>query len=491
MHRGRRFWVSCKALGVPETESESVQAANAWWTAKQAELDAAYAPATRTPLPLEDVAAASLASRGYDLLALARLVQRDWIAERLRRLDLAPDVRAAVQDLFADDSEPDPQFIGQVIEGESAHLLGSLIAKGEPLPDDFAGQLPPARVNQLQDAAQAIRGESAVTTDRTVKARSDAWLAVQKQQVEAGRLTAARVNNVRMALTHFTRWLGETADVGVIDADKLEGFYLYCLAQVSARRKDKKAGWSLSFAKEVFAVARDWIKWLTKKGTINPPLNLADRFKFGSTAKKIPTWTVDEVQHVIGEAPGKLKLALLLMANCGMTQVDVSDLADEEVDWTRGTITRRRSKTKHNENVPVVTYRLWPLTWELLQQYRSGTERVLLTESGKPFVRADMVNGKLVKADGFSSNYAHLKRRLRFRKSMKLLRKTAASLLESHPVYGRYVQYFLGQSPRSVADKHYVQPDQTLFDEAIRWLGEQLGFVDASKSATKKRKGKG
>jgi integrase len=232
------------------------------------------------------------------------------------------------------------------------------------------------------------------------------------------------------------------------------------------------------FAKEVFAVSRSWIRWLTEQGTIDPPRNLASRFRFGSTAKRIPTWTVDEVRHVIDEAPGKLKLALLLMANCGMTQADVSDLADDEVDWTRGTITRRRSKTKHNENVPIVTYHLWPLTWQLLQRYRSGEERVLLTESGKPYVRSEMVNGKLVKADGFTSNYAHLKRRLGFTKSMKLLRKTAATLLESHPTYGRLVPHFLGHSPRGVAAKHYASPSQDLFNQAVSWLGQQFGFAE-------------
>jgi integrase len=290
-----------------------------------------------------------------------------------------------------------------------------------------------------------------------------------------------------MALTHFTRWLGESADVANIDAGKLQGFYEHCLEKVAARRQDKKAGWSLAFTKEVFAVARAWLHWLAEQGTINPPRNLATRFRFGSAAQKIPTWTVDEIQHVIREAPGKLKLALLLMANCGMTQVDVSDLAEEEVDWKQRTITRRRSKTKHAENVPVVTYRLWPLTWQLLKQYRSGQERVLLTESGKPYVRNEMVKGRLIKADGFTSNYAHLKRRLKFRKPLKQLRKTSASLLENHTIKlpsGERVNpfvgcttLFLGHSPRSMKEKHYAAPPQQLFDEAVLWLGKQLGLA--------------
>jgi integrase len=168
------------------------------------------------------------------------------------------------------------------------------------------------------------------------------------------------------------------------------------------------------------------------------------------------------------------------MANCGMTQVDVSNLRDDEVDWAAGRITRKRSKTADCENTPEVCYKLWPLTFELLKQYRSGSERVLLTESGKPFVRKDLVEGKLVKADGFASNYAHLKKKLRkslpgFKRSLKQLRKLGASLLEGHKDHGRFVSYFLGHSPRTVKDRHYAVPPQSLFDEAVAWLGEQLG----------------
>lgn len=466
MYQGKRYTVTPSvlskrfAVAVPETQDGSYQYANEWWKAKKTEIDAAGlpVPAPRTLLPLEDVAAAALGVSPADFF-------NRLLAFWNRHKNDEADARSVAE-----------QDAKEIIENVWREL-GQSIIENKPLPDGIDAQLPPARIHQLQDAVKAMRGESAAATDRTINAHAGAWLAVQEKQVAAGQLTAARVNNVRMALAHFTRWLGEAADVAGIDAAKLQGFYEHCLTQVAARRKDKKAGWSLPFAKEVFAVARSWLKWLTEQGAIDPPRNLASRFRFGSTAKKIPTWTVEEVQHVIDEAPGKLKLALLLMCNAGMTQKDASDLADEEVDWTRGTITRRRSKQKHNENVPVVTYRLWPLTFKLLKKYRSGAERVLLTESGLPYVRNEMVDGKLVKADGFTSNYAHLKRRLKFTKSMKLLRKTAATLLESHPAYGRLVPHFLGHSPRGVAAKHYASPSQALFDEAVLWLGKQLGQV--------------
>ena len=79
-----------------------------------------------------------------------------------------------------------------------------------------------------------------------------------------------------------------------------------------------------------------------------------------------------EVQTLIEAAPGQLKLHLLLMLNCGFTQQDVADLGQEEVDWLAGMISRRRSKTGDHVTVPMVSYRLWPETFELLRRFRSG-----------------------------------------------------------------------------------------------------------------------
>jgi hypothetical protein len=44
MYRGQRVYVSPKELGCLPTQEASVQAANAWWARKQAELDAAHRP---------------------------------------------------------------------------------------------------------------------------------------------------------------------------------------------------------------------------------------------------------------------------------------------------------------------------------------------------------------------------------------------------------------------------------------------------------------
>jgi integrase len=317
----------------------------------------------------------------------------------------------------------------------------------------------------------------------SVEGQVAAWVRRQQQLVSAGQLAADHADNHRICLGHFRDWAGPDADVGTLDARSLQDFYLFCLQKVEIRKADgvHKAGWSVDYARKVFRTARGFVKWLWEADLIAPPRNIDSRgFRFNAGAKAVRTWTPDEFKRAVGLAPGKLKLALLLMANCGMTQKDVSDLADEEVDWVAGRITRKRSKKAGCDNVPTICYPLWPTTFALLKQHRSGTARVLLTESGLPFLRKELRDGKLVKADGFASNYTHLKKRLKeglpgFNRSLKQLRKLGATLLESQRDYGRFKSYFLGHSPRTVADRHYAAPSQELFDEAVWWLGQELG----------------
>jgi integrase len=432
-YKGKKYAVSCRQLGAPDTKDGSYQQANEWWQRRRAEIDLQAAP----PRPGTTEALSALLAA--------------WKGEPLESVADAGAVLLEMMAHFVDN--PIPPVVAQAVLG-------------------------PARVNQLEAGARVLL-ETPATQEKSVQAQVERWVSTQRQLVATGNTTPDEADNRRICLQHFRDWVGAAADVSSIDAQRLHGFYCWCLAKVEERHKDKnhKAGWSSDYAKKVFSTARRFVRFLWESGLIELPRNIGSKWRFNGGAKAVKTWTVEEVQHVIQEAPGKLKLALLLMINCGFTQMDVSDLLDTEVDWKRGAITRKRSKTGDWDNVPVVCYRLWPLTFKLLKKYRSGKERVLVTERGRPFVRKEMVNGKLVKADGIRSNYAHLKRRLGFKKALKLLRKTAATLLEGHPIYGRFTAHFLGHSPVSVKDRHYAAPSQELFDEALTWLGRQLGFV--------------
>jgi integrase len=463
-YKGKKYSVSCRQLNCMENKEASYQAANQWWTNKKLELDttARQDAQARPPLPLEDLTRAWI-----DVMA-----REPWERE-----------------LYEQQLAADPQ---RVIRRLAEGIVGLMIS-GEALPLEIAERLAPARLNQLVDATAAFRGQPAALPDRTVAAHCDHWAEGQRALVDAGQRSAAHTDNQRICLAYFRDYLGGQSDVGVIDGEKLAGFFRWCVAKIAERKANAqgKAGWSVVYAKKTFSVARAFIRWLAETEVIPLPKNIASpSFSFKDGPKEVPVWTPEEFKTALAAATGQLRLHLLLMANCGFTQVDIADLKNTEVDWERGRITRKRSKTRDHEDVPTVNYPLWPTTFALLKQYRKEGPLVLLTESGKPWVWERMENGSLKTSDNIASNYTHLKDKTGFKKPLKQLRKTAASLIESKGEYRGFSTLFLGHSPRSIADRHYVQPPQALFDAAVLWLGQQLGQVEPEPVKPAK-KGKG
>ncbi len=484
MYMGRRYYVSARQLGIkPETKEASLQAANEWWRNKQLELDYAYRANARMPLPLEDVAAASMGVPSVLFGNVRVLLEQALLNEEERRKagkPLEASLPGITDDTLATvEIDGEPEDAETIRRREVMGLLERLLfGDNSSLPPDIAERLPPARAAQVERAVKELRGEPSSDPQRTVQAQVEAWLRKQQAKVATEGMSPVRWNTLRACVSHFAAFLGESADVSIINGERLDGFHNFCLSKIGDRIQDGKAGWSARYTQEVFAVARQWIRWLWGKDLIQLPKNLDDRWRFESSSPEIKTWSTEEIKRVVGEAPGKLKLALLLMLNTGMTQKDVSDLQDTEVNWRDGTITRKRSKSRKRKNAPTVCYKLWPITFALLKKHRSGKDTVLLTKSGNSYLRFIHVNGKLISRDNFAGSFRQLRERLDFRKPMKLLRKTSASLLESHPVYGRLTSLFLGHAPASIKDKHYAQVPQTLFDEAVTWLGQQYGFVD-------------
>lgn len=489
---GRRYYVSARQLGIkPETKEASLQAANQWWRDKQAELDTldqANRNAQRIPTALEDMVAAatngvpwtsqeSIAQAAAAYLAkLPPSTEAETFAERMQD--------AAYQETEKGEGEAWEQIataLGRLILPK---LLEQTVLAGQPLPKEIAERLPPGRVSQIESASKAIRGESATKPERTVQAFMDDWLSNQRALAAIGELSPRRYDCVGVCVRHFASFVGETTDAATINAECLDAFYRYALSRICDKREGNNGGWSAIYAKEVFSNTRRFVRWLWERGIIEMPKNLNSRsFRFGPPSKTIETWSLEEIRKAIGTASGAMKLAILLSLNCGMTQTDVSDLLDVEVNWREGRITRKRSKTRGRKETPTVCYKLWPVTFELLKELRSGREHVLLTKSGRPYVRAELVDGKLVRADDFQSLYTRLSKKLGFKKPMKLLRKTAASKLESHETYGRFTSLFLGHAPTSMKDRHYAAPPQALFDAAVTWLGEEFGFLAGEKEA--------
>jgi integrase len=309
---------------------------------------------------------------------------------------------------------------------------------------------------------------------QTVGANIDTYLAMKKKQAESGQIGHGRYVVLKYHLEHFRRVVGELA-LEHLTSNTFANYHANLLNEI-------KAGtFKPVYAKSILASIKEFVRWLWETEAIeNLPRNLA-KLQITADPPEIKTLSVEEIKTLLAEASGRTRLYITLMLNIGATSKDLSDLTPAEIDWERGRIKRRRSKTKREKNVPIVDYPLWATTFDLLKRYgnRKG-ERAILTQSGKPLRRwEDKGDGKTRNADNVRWAWQSLADRLGITKSAKLCRKTSASMLAEHETFGRFASLFLGHTPKTTAERHYVKTPQDLFDAAITWLGEQFGIDSA------------
>lgn len=423
----------------PPTKEATRTAMRKWWKQAQIVIDAE--PQEAEPQPLERVYLSGVnMAVNYDEDGTAK--KQSQIRLRVKRKLTNPG------DVL---TEP---------KGDLAEHVGKLITQGEQ------------RMKNMQAETPA---------DQTIGASVQAFLDFKRSQAEAGERTIDRVDCLRVHLDHFLRWTGADRAVESIGEQTVDTYYQHVLAEC------RKGTLSRYYARDLFASFRQFARWLASRRRITMPYNLNSREYGFKLHAKIRTFTDEEVKVLLKAATERTRLYLLLMLNTGGTQIDLAELSKNALDLDRGQLTRKRFKTEDHENVPVVVYPLWPETLKLLRSHlnkdnklvnRHGEPLALVSTDGKPLlVKGHNAKGQLTKTDAIRSAFNRLLRKLKSEGteidgSLKLLRKTASSKLEAHPTYGRYVVHFLGQSPDSIASRHYITPDSQQFAAAVKWLRE-------------------
>jgi integrase len=333
---------------------------------------------------------------------------------------------------------------------------------------------------RLEGLKQWLKWQGVDNHASTIAGNLDTFLEAKRQKALAGQYSPASYSILKARLDYFRRFAGALS-VEVFGGKQLEAF------TGQLHKLIAEGTISTEYAKGILVSAKSFVRWLWESEVVEHlPRNIA-ALRIKSEVKPIETFAPAEVNTLLTNAVERTRLYLLLMLNTGSLQQDISDLKPSEVNWKEGRITRKRSKTKGEANVPIVEYLLWPDTFALLKKYRStDPNRVLVNANGSPLrqrgFRADGSNHNL---NNITSAYQRVCRKLGIpAKPLKLLRKTGASMLETQPEFGRYAQFYLGHSPRSVADRHYVQPSKEQFDRALTWLGQQF-----KRSAKRTKKG--
>lgn len=363
-------------------------------------------------------------------------------------------------------------------------------------PDDISQlKLPPLNYRELAKAAESIDGSPvriakeiwrdrlavqkrrAASPEGSLQHHVQAFVQEREGQGSAGEVSLGRLYSLQLHLTHFQDWLGKNTAVTDIDGKLLLAYRAELLSKV-ARKK-----WTRTTAKHYLGTVKSFVRWLWQIEAI-PSLprvmdSKAKSLTIGRSLGKIIVFTKEEIKSLLDGAPDRTRLFILLMLNCGMTQKDISDLQVTEVDWEKGRIIRKRSKTADEENVPVVNYLLWLETFRLLKQLRAkgSKNRVLLNSNGAPlWLEKFDGEGKYQKTDNVKNAFDRRRKPLKIDKPLKSLKKTSATLLRNNPQFATLENLFLGHAPMSMADKHYTQAPQGLLDQAIKWLATEYGL---------------
>lgn len=492
-YRGRVLYFAC---GASKSDPEGYRLAVEAWRRKKEEIDAEE---NQKPKPNQEQYEAAIKDWQYTLQwarangedEFARLASEKIkvLQERLAKANPQP---LAWGDRWQDQFDVPPDVVKSILDtldSASANLdirslkpsdfksrLGRPREKGQTEPDVIDPMVPLPEVLAREIWADRIEHQrrQAGRTDDTVSSGTESFLAVKRAEVDSGTLSAGRYDPLRVHLHHFRDWLGGSLPVKSITGKVIADYYSELMRGI--RERD----WSADYAKDRFNAVKSFVRWLWTIDLIDLPRNLDSRtFKIRKRIATPQVFTREELNRLMACATERTRLYLLLMLNCGMTQKDISDLRQSELDWERGTITRRRSKTAHHESVPTVTYKLWPETLRLLRQERTTTgDLVLVNEDGGPLKIEELADkGTLRKIDNVASAFSRLKRATGINKPIKLLRKTSATLLRSKYEYAGIESLFLGHSPRSMADRHYAAAPQDLLDQAVEWLGRELGLA--------------
>jgi integrase len=426
MYKGKVYTVSPRELGCNPTMVDGIGAANEWWEKKKAELDG------RERKPRPGTPAAQLAI----LEAYAG-----------RKLD-SPEEQLAAALAMREEYGANPP------EGLAEAVLG------------------PERVARIRAGIGNLLDAPAAPPERTVGRLVETWLQQEASRVRAGKVGLSRANMNKVCLKHFEDWIGAATPVEAVTEPKWLGWHAFLSGRVEA------GAWNVAHCDRIYGVAKRFVKFLWEMRLIDLPRNLDNRnLAFTVAPRKITVWAAEEIHKLLAVMTGQSVLHVLLMLNCGMLGKDINDLRHDEVDWAAGVITRKRSKTRGEQDVPEVRYKLWDRTFALLERHRSADpDVVLLTTGGKRWIEEGNAGGTYHRSDKVASNLKYWMGRAGVKRPPKALRATAASKLGEHPQYKYYTTYFLGHSPRTVQEKHYVRPSDAEFVEALAWLKKALGL---------------
>jgi integrase len=330
----------------------------------------------------------------------------------------------------------------------------------------------------------AARMKQATASDLTARHLADEYTRRLLRKAESGRMSYGNYGQAKSALDLFVAFFGAVRSLEHLSEKAVRDYTEHLEQRIAAEDLSRNT------AHRYQQQFRTWIDYLVENypDDIPRPKNLRSKSQLIPKQRKEPDpFTVEEVTLLLKHAVPRTRLFLLLMLNCGMYQGDIADLTPAEIDWQAGRVVRARSKTKRQAETngatqPVkVNWLLWRTTWELFQQFAHRDGFCFRTEGGGRLVTQKTSTRNDAVRSAYSRLVAKLKRKRllpeKWNKTLKVLRKTGANLLEKaeNPIYAQYYNLYLSSS---VAKQSYLTSGEPVpsFDLAVGWLGKQMGI---------------
>ncbi len=207
---------------------------------------------------------------------------------------------------------------------------------------------------------------------------------------------------------------------------------------------------SADYGHNITVTIRAFFNWLfeTERLEVIPRFVMSKLFMVKIPQKLPEFFSTAELALLFGAASPLQKLHWLLCLNCGMTQMDLSDLKWSMLDLKKGTLTRQRGKhqSQTSDRIPTVVYTLWPEVKAGLSKLPQTGDRVFLNSNGKPLVRDN-------RNDAVAAHFKLVAKSVGITKTFKVFRKTGCTLIGT--AYRGWRDLYLANTSKEVVDKNY------------------------------------
>jgi len=328
------------------------------------------------------------------------------------------------------------------------------------------GDCPPLSLTHTTNAKWAERLERLEEQPTKHPQTIGYWLD-QLDKEEASRLEGHTLRVYRSTIKNFKNYADLNALVSSIDFEYSENYHTY-LNKCALTKKTKK----LYHARFIAFV--DFCN-LSTQCDFDAPKRRKKKRPFiepgGTQAKRMArsemAWTPDQIKQLI-EVSGRYAPFIALFANCGFRHSDVANLRHDQLDLDNGRLIYQRHKKKNSDRSPIVNYKLWSVTIELIKKYRSDDPTyVFLTNRGTKIDKSIESWWVARRPEGFEG------------RQLKMIRATGATHIKRIDPSVR--DLYLANAMTGVGDIHYDldsgKPLQRLDDALDQW-GAMLGYAE-------------